>query len=144
MPPSTRRSQRSTRRSSPSESMDENEIRNSSLESNASDGENPRRKTRVTFSQDDTNPPSPSVSDGSSARRVSARAARSARRQAKIDVDPPAKKGGNSSKNAFKRRMEIKRSASNTSNSKKDKDEELFKRSLHVYHNLLLNISERE
>ncbi len=79
--------------------------------SSGSDGENGKKKTRsVTFSLEKESPPSPSVSDTSSSRRLSARAARSARRQAKIEVDPVAKDQiGTSTKKVFKRRMDVKR-----------------------------------
>jgi len=105
----------------------------------SSDGENGKKKTRsVTFSLEKQSPPSPSASasDTSNARRVSARAARSARRQATIETDPSKKGSANSSKKAFKRRNEMKSmkrngsSNSNTAMSKKGtggKEEEVVK-----------------
>ena len=107
--------------------------------SSGSDGEqNGKKKTRsVTFSiLEKESPPSPSVSETSSSRRLSARAARSARRQAKIEVDPIQKdQNGNSSKKVFKRRIDMKHmkrrngSGSASSNMKKssEKEEEVVK-----------------
>lgn len=104
----------------------------------SSDGENGKKKTRsVTFSLEKQSPPSPSASasDTSTARRLSARAARSARRQAKIETDP-TKKGSNANpaKKAFKRRNEMKNmkrnGSSNATTTKKGaggKDEEVVK-----------------
>ncbi len=89
--------------------------------------QNGKKKTRsVTFSLGKENPPSPSVSDTSSARRVSARAERSMRRQAKIETDP-VKKGSNTNK---KLSRYVKRNPINSSsNSKKNggKDDEVVK-----------------
>mmetsp|Transcript_26312 Transcript_26312/g.38989 ORF Transcript_26312/g.38989 Transcript_26312/m.38989 type:complete len:172 (+) Transcript_26312:56-571(+) len=147
MPPSTRRSLRS-RRTSPSNSIDETEpimkdLSQSANDSNprnasSSDGENGKKKTRsVTFSLEKQSPPSPSASasDTSTARRLTARAARSARRQAKIETDP-TKKGSNANpaKKAFKRRNDMKNmkrnGSSNATTTKKGaggKDEEVVK-----------------
>ena len=75
------------------------------------------------------------MSDNSSARRVSARAARSARRQAKIEVEPTSKdQNGTNTKKAIKRRMDVKNMKRNNSNSvgssmkkNSDKEEEVVK-----------------
>ncbi len=114
-------------------------IDSASRQASSSDGDNNgsqssqngKKKTRsVTFSLGKENPPSPSVSDTSSARRVSARAERSMRRQAKIETDP-TKKGSNTNKKlSFKRRIDMKRNSINSSsNSKKNggKDDEVVK-----------------
>lgn len=103
MPPSTRslRSLRSRRTASPTSTGEESEVKPDSSEpilqpgstSGSDDQTDPKKKSRVTFSQDTMVPPSPSISDASSSmkRAVSARAQRSLRRQAKIEKDPVQK-----------------------------------------------------
>jgi hypothetical protein len=89
----------------------------------------------VTFSLEKQSPPSPSASDASSSLHVSARAARSARRQAKIETDPVQKVPSiEPSKKLHKRRLDMKsvkrNGSSNASNMKKSaggKDDEVVK-----------------
>lgn len=106
--------------------------------SSGSDGEqNGKKKTRsVTFSLEKESPPSPTVSETSSARRLTARAARSARRQATTEVDPtgmPMDQNGNTTKKVFKRRMDVKNKRNSSNNvgsslkKKSGKEEEVVK-----------------
>mmetsp|Transcript_12715 Transcript_12715/g.23837 ORF Transcript_12715/g.23837 Transcript_12715/m.23837 type:complete len:173 (+) Transcript_12715:90-608(+) len=148
MAPSTRRSLRS-KRTSPSNSTEDVDASNpkdlsqTTQDSNArpvssgSDGDNGKKKTRsVTFSLEKQSPPSPSASDASSSLHVSARAARSARRQAKIETDPIKKVPSiEPPKNKLqKRRFDMKsvkrNGSSNASSMKKGaggKDDEVVK-----------------
>lgn len=147
MAPSTRRSLRS-KRTSPSNSIEDVEasvpkdLSQSTQDSNVrnvssgSDGDNGKKKTRsVTFSLEKQTPPSPSASDASSSLHVSARAARSARRQAKIETDPVKKVlTTEPPKKVHKRRLEMKsvkrNGSSNASSMRKGaggKDEEVVK-----------------
>jgi hypothetical protein len=94
-----------------------------------------KKKTRaVTFSLvNGENPPSPSASDASSSQRnKTARAQRSARRQLKVETEPPKKGPATVTKKGSKRRMEMKKDLGvlTTTSTKKNadgKEEEVVK-----------------
>lgn len=108
--PSTRRSQRVRRTTSPTSNEEESEMKQDSSEptarpgsaSDSDDQADQKKKSRsVTFSLDTPAPPSPSISDASSSmkRAVSARAERSLKRQRKIEKEQVQK--GPSTVNKF-------------------------------------------